>query len=183
MTRIVGGVAHRLLLGVTLVLVGLGAFSVGVLAASLTVQSGTEVGHGSTESGFAITWWAQSGVSVDQVPSPAPSAVNGSAATPTLLTGLNSSYAVGAVKAGDAAVRWDFQLKSPPILTEFELTISVLNLTGTVATTLTVYLETPATSPVGTVLVSLFLDNGVGVTGFRAASQLSQQCSAFGTCP
>jgi hypothetical protein len=174
---------HRLVLVAAVIAVGFSAFSAGVLAASLTIHSSLEMGRGSTESGTAITWWSQSGVSMDQIPFPAPSVVNATAATPTLLTGTNTSYALGVVRANDSAVRWDFQLKGPPILTEFELTFSVQNLTGSSLTTLTVYLETPLTAPSGTVLVSLFFDNGAGVTGFRAASQLSQQCSAFGACP
>ena len=36
---------------------------------------------------------------------------------------------------------------------------------------------------VGIVLISLFLDAGTGGAGFQSASQVSQQCGSFGTCP
>lgn len=174
---------RRIALVAVVVALGLGAFTSGVVAASLTIHSGPEMARGSTESGTAITWWAQTAVSMEQIPFPVPATANATGAAPTLLTGANTSYVLGAAVPNDTAVRWDFQLKSPPLLTEFELTFSVLNLTGSSATTMTVYLETPSTAPAGTVLVSLYLDNGAGVTGFRSASQVSQQCSAFGSCP
>lgn len=173
----------RLVAAVLVALVGIGAFAAGAVAASLTIQSGAESGKGATESGTAITWWAQTDVDLEQIPSPAPATANASAATPTLLIGGNTSYSVGTVTANDSAIRWDFQMRAPPVLTEFEITVSVLNLSAAGPTILTVYLETPAAPSSGTVLISLFLDNGAGVTGFRSASQLSQQCMAFGSCP
>lgn len=165
------------------VALGVVAFLAGALAGSLSIGSGLESGKGATEVGNAITWWGETAVTLTLIPSPVPATANASAATPTLLTTANTSYAVGAVKANDSAIRWDFQLKAPPVLTEFEITVTVLNLTAASAATFTVFLETPATAPTGTVLVSLFVDNGAGTTGFQAVSQLSQQCTAFGTCP
>ncbi|MCI4335714.1 MAG: hypothetical protein L3K17_00745 [Thermoplasmata archaeon] len=176
---------HRRRMFVALLVVGLGiaGFSGGVIGAALTVKSGTETADGAAETGAAITWWSQTAISLATIPSPAPGVANASETTPTLLTGSNASYVFVTAKANDSALRWDFQLKTPPVLTEFELTVTILNLSASTPTSVTVYLETPATSPSGTVLVSLYFDQGAGAAGFRNVSQVSQECSAFGTCP
>ena len=159
------------------------------LAGALTVNQGSpESAGGNYEATNAISWWSQAGVGLTTVPSTLPASLTGTtAAAPQTLAASATSYLLNTGTAGDLAHYFRMtEAAGAPASTEVELTFSVSTGAAPTVTQVTVYIETPATSPVSATNFTFVYDLGSAATAsivLNSVQQVSQVCSAVGTCP
>ncbi len=158
------------------------------LAAGLTVTNGSgENGSGTYHSATNNpTWWTESSVGVATVPTGTTSLTATTPAAPSVLTAGASTYAVNTPTAGNVGHFWKItEATGAPINNELELSFTVSTGAGPTITTVTVYIETQATSPGSNVLFTFYFDVGSGSTGpvVNNVQAIWLQCSAVGTCP
>jgi len=178
-------VTRRTLLGGTLIAMLLltGGW---VASAAFTVTQGTtETGGGSYHSTSAIAFWTETSVGVTTVPGVAPAVLSTAVTPPTTLAGTATTYAINTPTGGDLAHYWKFtESAGAAVNTEVELAFTVS--TGAGITAVTSYVETQATAPGAAIVFSLLYDLGSpsgGTITLNSVTEVSQQCSAVGTCP
>jgi hypothetical protein len=165
------------------------AFGFGyAMAASLTISSGaSENGGGVYHATDSIAWWSETSVGLGTVASGL-TQLSGTAGSPTVLAATNQSYAVNAPTAGDVSHVFHLQeaASGVPANTEIEMVFSISTGSVPTVTTLTVYLETQAAPPGAVHTFTLVYDLGSAASGsivLNDVQQISEQCSAVGTCP
>jgi hypothetical protein len=171
------------LLGVAVVLL----VSVGIVSASFVLQSNS--GHaGGVENGSVfLKNWQQTGALSSATPAPVPALVGLTASAPTRLPAAAASFGLDAGVNGHQALEWTFS-ESVGILVnqEIEVSFNVQYSIGATAhtTTVTAYLESQAATIGAPLSFNFYWDTGAatGIT-FTTESEISQACSAVGTCP
>lgn len=170
------------------VALGITAFlTAGGLAASLTVAS-TTGGAGGVQDGSAfMIHWQQNGVASAAIPNPVPGAASQAVVTPTRLPGAGLSFRLNAAVVGHQAVEWSFtESVGMPVNQEVEIAFAVQYSVGGVSHSGggMVYLESQAAAIGAAVTYNFYWDSGAaaGIT-FGAETEISQACSAVGTCP
>jgi hypothetical protein len=167
--------------------VALITFGAGYAFAALSVTNGTETGGGNYVNTAALTWWTLSANpgAVGVVPAAVPASVSTTVTIPTVLPAAGTNYMVNTGTAGHIAQLMKFTEATTAVAnTEIE-TLIVVN-TGTGTTTVTMYVETQSTIP-GTAQTFVFYidvgDASAATVTINYAEQISQPCSAVGTCP
>ncbi len=158
------------------------------LAASFTVTQGPAInGGGEYHATNSIAWWTEASAGVAVIQTPVPATLSATAATPTVLAGAATSYAVLAATANDVGQYWKFtEATTATVNTELEIAFTVSTGATPVVTTSIVYVETQAAAPGAAITFTIFYDLGSPATAtitLNSVSELSQQCSAVGTCP
>lgn len=156
-------------------------------AVSLRITSSTETSVGLVSPTDFLAHWQQTGSLAAVTIAPLPPRLSLAVATPTRLPGVAANRGVNFGVAGHLALEWTFQESAgTPVNVEIEIAFTVHYLVGATATTFarTVYVETQAASPTAAITFSIFWDSGhaTGVT-FVSQVEISQVCSAVGTCP
>ncbi len=165
-----------------------------VFGTGYAIAAGLTVTNGSAENGSGVyhtatnnpTWWTESSVGVGTVPPGTTSLTASTAAAPGVLTVGATTYGANTVTAGDVGHFWKItEASGAPINSELELSFTVSTGAGPTITTVTVYIETQATSPGSNVLFTFYDDVGSGSTGpvVNNVQAIWLQCSAVGTCP
>lgn len=162
-------------------IVAMVTFGVGYAVAAATVTTTTETANGNYVNTAGPAGWSLLSPAVAFVPSSGLSAASTVVGTPTVFT-TSASYSVGTVTAGDVGQVFKFsETASAPASTELEITFTVSAASVTVTT---VYVETQATPTANT--MAFYVDVGSAASTsvtINYAGQVSQQCSAVGTCP
>ncbi len=158
-----------------------------VMAASFAVTQGpTETGAGVYHGTAALTYWTEASAGVT-TQTGTPTALSTTAATPTVLAATGTSYSINAPTVNDITHYWKFtEATTAPASTEVEMQISVSTGTVPTVTTVVVYVETQTTVPGTAQTFVLYYDLGSPATAtitLNSVTQVSQQCSAVGTCP
>ncbi len=158
------------------------------LASSFTVSQGSSInGGGVYHATNSIAWWNEASAGVAVVQTPLPAALSTTATAPTVLAGAAATYAVNTAVANDVAQYWKFtESTGAAAATELEIAFTVSTGATPTVTTQIVYVETQATSPTGALTFTIEYDLGSPATAtitLNSVSQLSQECSAVGTCP
>lgn len=158
----------------------------GVVAALVITAGTTEQASGGYEGSTSLTYWALDGTFADTMHAPLPGFVSGVARFPTVLHAA-ASYRINPATAGHLAVRWNFtEGTAAPVNTELEIIFTIAyGITGA-TNTVTVYVETQGTAPANPIVFQFFYDAGTGApasVAVQAFTQVSQQCTAVGTCP
>ncbi|MCI4342004.1 MAG: hypothetical protein L3K11_06525 [Thermoplasmata archaeon] len=179
-------VPRRLVFSVVSLL--LAVFSIGFVIGSITINSGTETGNGNYTGATALNYWSESSVGLAGAPGALPSALSQSVAAPTVLAGASASYGVNTQTAGDTEQFFKFaETSAAPVNTEVEVVFTVNTGAGAGSTTtVTVFVETQSSAPGSTLTFTLYYDLGSAASAnliLNNAQQVSQQCSAVGTCP
>jgi hypothetical protein len=158
-----------------------------VAAASLRFIASPETASGEGNMGQFLAYWEQVGTAAASTPNPLPPVLSAAMAAPTVLPGASAALLVDTGVHRDVALTWTFQetVGAAPN-TELELNFQVQYLLVGVPTVFstTVYLETQAAAIGAPLTFTIYWDSGVasGVT-FQSQLELSQACSAVGTCP
>jgi aryl-phospho-beta-D-glucosidase BglC (GH1 family) len=157
------------------------------IAASFTVTSGPALaGSGEYHATTSIAWWSETDVGVSVQPTALPTTASATVGSPTVLV-AGTSYGVNAAVANDVAQYWKFsEATTVSVNTELEVSFTVSTGAGPTITTLTVYIETQAVAPGAAVTFGFYYDLGNAVTTtitLNSVTEISQQCSAVGTCP
>jgi len=158
------------------------------MAAAFTVTNGnTESGGGAFHGTTSLTYWSETSVGVGSEPSALPTVLSTTVATPTVLAGAASNYAVNTPAATDVVHFWKFtEGAGAPASTELELQFTVSTGAGPTITQVTSYVETQATSPAGALVFTIYYDLGSPATGtitLNSVTEISQSCTSVGTCP
>jgi hypothetical protein len=160
-----------------------------VMAASFTVTVGnTENGGGTYHATSSLTYWTEASVGVATQPGTLPTALSTTLATPTVLAGAATNYAVNPPALNDLAHYWKFtEAVTAPINTELELAFTVSTGAGPTITAVTVYVETQGAAIGTPITFALYYDLGSPSSGtitLNAVTEISQQCQVAGTtCP
>ena len=170
---------------VVVVLVLAGSAFVGALTFRITASG--ETANGVRTSTEFLTHWQQTGSQSGNVPFVVPAGLSTIAAAPTRLGAGSTRYMANAGVAGDIAVVWVFsETVGMAVNTEIELGFVAHYLVGTTATSVstTLYVETQAAAIGATNAYTIYYDTGqtTGVT-YETQFEISQVCSAVGTCP
>lgn len=158
-----------------------------VAAASLRIVSSSESFGGQESPTSYLADWEETGAAPSTTPTPVPTELSATMAAPTRLATAATSYVVNDGTAGHTALAWSFT-QATGLATNLELELSfTLHWTnaGTAETgSVTVYVETQAAAIGAALAFTLFFDAGAA-TGIVFVSQyeLTQSCSAVGTCP
>ncbi len=158
-----------------------------VAAASLRIGSSTESFGGQESPTSYLADWEETGAGPSATPAPVPAELSASMAAPTRLASVATSYLVNAGTADHTALAWSFT-QATGLATNLELELAfTLHWTndGTAETgSVTVYVETQAAAIGAALAFTLYFDAGAA-TGIVFVSQyeLTQSCSAVGTCP
>jgi hypothetical protein len=159
----------------------------GVATALTITASSTEYGTGAYESGTSLTYWTLDGTFADTMHAPLPGRASGAAGFPTVLPAAAQSYRINGATSGDLAVRWNFtESTAAHVNTEIEITFTITYGVTGATSTITVYVETQGTAPTNPVVFQFYFDAGTATPGsvaIQAFTQVSEQCSAVGTCP
>jgi hypothetical protein len=158
-----------------------------VMAASFAVTQGPqEIGSGVYHGTAALTYWTESAAGVG-TQTATPTVLSTTAATPTVLPAAGTNYGVNAPVINDIEHYWKFtEATTAPASTEIEMQISVSTGAVPVVTSVIVYVETQATIPGTAQTFVLYYDLGSPATAtitLNSVTQVSEQCSAVGTCP
>ncbi len=158
------------------------------LAASFTVTNGPGInGGGNYEATNAITFWTEASAGVAIIQTPVPATLSATITAPTVLAGAATTYSVNAATANDVGQFWKFtEAGGATASTELEIAFTVSTGTGPTVTTVIAYVETQTAPPAGATTFTIFYDLGSpagGTITLNSVSELSQQCSAVGTCP
>ncbi len=164
-------------------------FGAGYAFAALSVTTGTETGAGNYVGTAGIAWWSLSATNpgaVQTVPTALPTVLSTTVGTPTVLAGVATNYLIGAGTAGNIAQVLKFsETAAAPASTELEIFVSFNTGAGAGTTTsTTVYVQTQVAP--GAIVFTMFIDVGNAAAGtitINFTEQISQQCSAVGTCP
>jgi hypothetical protein len=160
---------------------------VALASAAYVIQSNAGAASGVQNGSAFLTHWQQTGVQSTTTPTPAPTAASTVAGTPTRLPGAGASYRLNPATPGDPAVEWVFT-ESTGIGTDLEVEVAYnvqYTLNGVAETASgTVYLESQATALAANLVFDLYWDSGA-TTGVALGieSEISQACSAVGSCP
>lgn len=167
------------LVGIVGAYAGAASFSIGLGVP----QTGAGIYHATAQ----LTYWTETDVGVGPQPAVLPATLSAAVATPTVLAAAGINYGINAAVANDVTHFWKFQeAVGAPDNTELELQFTVS--TGAVAifTTVTVYVETQAATPGAVQTFVLYYDLGSPASGtitLNSVTEISQVCSAVGTCP
>ncbi len=158
------------------------------VAASFSVSLGsTETGAGTYHPTTALTYFAEVDAGVAIVPTPAPTTLSTTVGTPTVLPATATNYGVNTATAGDVGQFWKFtEATTAPVSTELVLRFSVSTGAGPTITQVTAYVETQAVAPGSALTFVLYFDLGAvsgGTITLNSVLEITQQCSAVGTCP
>lgn len=164
------------------------------IGAGWTVAASFSIGLGSTETGSGayhpttqLTYFAEVDSGVGVVPAPAPTTLSTTVGAPTVLPAAATNYGVNTATAGDVGQFWKFtEATTAPVNTELVLRFSVSTGAGPTVTTVTAYVETQATAPGSAITFVLYFDLGAVSAGsitLNNVLEITQQCSAVGTCP
>jgi hypothetical protein len=158
-----------------------------VMAASFAVSQGpTEIGSGVYHGTASLTYWTESTAGVT-TQAGTPPVLSTTIGTPTVLPAAGTSYGVNAPTLNDVTHYWKFtEATTAPVSTEIELQISVSTGVVPAVTTVIVYVETQATIPGTAQTFVLYYDLGSAATAtitLNSVTQISEACSAVGTCP
>lgn len=167
--------------------IAVAALATGIATAAFVIQTGSG-GAGGVQTGSQfLMHWQQTGVISATTPNPAPARASVTVTAPTRLPAGSTSYSLDAAVAGDQSVEWVFsETTGIAANEEIEVALEITYTVGAVAhaVTVQVYFESQATALDATLTFDLYWDSGVatGVT-FGSETQISQACSAVGTCP
>ena len=158
------------------------------LAASFTITQGPAInGGGVYHATNAIAWWTEASAGVAIVQTPVPAQLSATVGTPTVLGGASASYTINVATANDVGQYWRFtEATTATVNTEIEIAFTVSTGAVPVVTTTIAYLETQAAAPGAALTFTLYYDLGspaAGTITLNSVAELSQQCSAVGTCP
>jgi hypothetical protein len=158
------------------------------LAVALTITNGaSETGGGVYHATNNLAYWTESTVGINSQPSPVPSTLSSTVGTPTVLAGAATTYAINAPGAGNVVHFFKFsEATTAPINTELEIQFTVSTGAGPTITLVTVYVETQAAAIASAITFTLNYDlgsAGAGTITLNNVMQVSQVCSAVGTCP
>ena len=156
--------------------------------AAFTITNGPALsGSGTYHGTAAIAWWTETDAGVGIQPAVLPATVSGVVTAPTVLAGAAANYGVNAAVANDVAQYWKFSEATTAALnTELELGFTVSTGAGPTVTTLTVFVETQAGAPGAAITFTFYYDLGSpagGTITLNSVTEISQLCSAVGTCP
>jgi hypothetical protein len=159
----------------------------GLVSASFVIQSGNGGASGVQNQTAFLTHWQQTSVVGSVTPNPAPATLSLSSAAPTRLPGGSRSYTLDAAAAGNTALEWTFsETVGIQVNQELEIAVTVNYTLAAVSHTavVTVFVESQAAAPRGTLTFNAYWDSGVatGIT-FTSESEISQACAAVGSCP
>lgn len=163
------------------------AFLAGYAVAATTVSNSSTQSNGNYVSDSSISWWttATPPSSVTFVPTTVPTSVSTTAGTPSVLPATASNYEVGSGVAGDIAQTLKItEGTGATASTEVEIVFVIS--TGAATTTTVGYIETQSTIPGTAQTFVFYLDAGSAASAsvtINYVAQISQQCSAVGTCP
>lgn len=167
--------------------VALITFGAGYAFAAISVTNGTLTGGGNYVGNAALAYWSLSAgnpTAIGVVPSAVPGSVSVTVGTPTVLPATATSYMVNTGTAGDIAQVLKYtETTAAPLNTEIEVTITV-SAASVISTT--VYVETQATALGANTVFTFYVDVGsasAATVTVSYAEQISQVCSAVGTCP
>jgi hypothetical protein len=157
------------------------------MAASFTITNGTtETGTGAYHTTAGLTYFAETAVGIGSQPAGL-TTLSATVATPTVLAAAATTYAINAPTAADVVHFWKFtEAAGAPAATEIELQFTVSTGAGPTVTAITAFVETQAASPGAAVVFTLNYDLGSAAAGtiqLNSVLEISQQCSAVGTCP
>ncbi len=170
----------------------LGVLAVAALATGLALAVGAEFSSGATETGGGayvseapLAFWEWHETALTAVPDPAPALVSVTEAEPTRLALFGGSYAINAPTAGQTAVAWTFdETTAAPRSTELVLTFA--NGLSGATTPISVYVETGARAPAGTLAFVFYWDAGTFAPAgldIETMQATTEQCAAIGNCP
>lgn len=162
------------------------SFASGSAIAVVTIAPSSPSENGTYLGGSNLNYWTQAGLDeVGTIPLGVGS-LSSTVASPTTLAASATNYGVGTATGGHTFVRWNLtEAASAPHATEIEITFTINLQSPSVATSVTVYVETQTAGVSSPVTYALFYDSG-GMTApvlVNQVQELSQQCSALGTCP
>ncbi len=157
-------------------------------AASFSIGLGiTQTGNGTYHATSQLAYWTETDVGVAAQPVALPPTLSTLVGAPTVLAGAGTSYAINPAVAGDVTHFWKFQeATGAPASTEIELQFQVS--TGVVVSIslVTVYVETQAVVPGSAQTFTLYYDLGspaAGTITLNSVTEISQACTAVGSCP
>jgi hypothetical protein len=158
-----------------------------VMAASFAVTQGpVETGSGVYHATAALTYWTESVAGVT-TQTATPAVLSTTVGTPTVLPAAGISYAINTPTVNDVTHYWKFtEATTAPASTELEVSISVSTGTPATVTNVVVYIETQVTIPATAQTFTLYYDLGSPATAtitLNSVTQISEACSAVGTCP
>ncbi len=163
------------------------AFVGGWAMAAIVVTNGSESGAGNYTSANNLAYWTQASVGLSSVPNPVPATLSQTVATPTVLAAVATSYAINAPTIGDLQHFFKFtEATGAPANTEVEIIFTISTGGGPTITTVNIFIETQAAPPGTATTFTLEYDLGNPAAGsitLNSVQQVSQQCSAVGTCP
>ncbi len=158
-----------------------------VMAASFAVTQGPiETGSGVYHGTAALTYWTEAAAGVS-TQGGTPTTLSTTVGTPTVLPAAGTSYGVNTAVLNDITHYWKFtEATSAPPSTEIELQISVSTGVVPAVTTVVAFVETQATIPGTPQTFVLYFDLGSAATAtitLNSVTQISEACTAVGTCP
>lgn len=159
--------------------------SVGGMA--LQISNSTETWVGVQAPAQFLTHWQQVGSETGVIPTLVPVLWSGVAGSPSRLPRTSGTARIDTVTAGDVAMVWVFHETAGIVpSTEIEISFQVQYQVGSASASrsTTVYIETQARAPAGTVTYTIYWDTGQrnGVT-FVNQLEVAQACVAIGSCP
>lgn len=163
------------------------ALAAGTAAAGFVVLHGTGSATGVQNGSVFLTDWQQTGVLPGATPNPVPLLVGLTVTAPVRLPAATTALVLDAAVAGHEALEWSFsESVGMPSNKEVEIAFSLHYDVGVAvhSVTLTAFVETQAVAITAALTFTLYWDSGAttGVS-FTAEEQISQACSAVGTCP
>ncbi len=173
---------------VTLATVASACALVGVASAvSFHVGSSLERVGGTASTTEFLSHWQFVSTAPSTTPFPTPRVWSATVATPTRLARLSTTYLLNRGAFGDTGADWVFnETVGISASTELEVAFSVTYVVAGVthSFTTTAYVETQARALVATLTFTVLWDSGAA-TALTVVSQteLTQVCSALGTCP
>jgi hypothetical protein len=161
--------------------------AVGMVSAVFVITTSTGAIRGQSNGSTYLTHWQQTAVSSAATPNPLPAAVSLTVATPTRLAGVSASLRLDPADAAHQAVEWTFtESVGVPVNQEIEVAFAIEYTAGAVShsVAVTAFLESQAAAIGGALTFNIYWDAGAaaGIT-FESESEISQACTAIGSCP
>jgi hypothetical protein len=160
---------------------------VGIATAAYVIQSNSGAAGGVQNGSAFLSHWQQTAVVSTTTPARVPAALSTTVGAPTRLPATSTPYRVDAATAGDPAAEWVFvESTGIGLNLEIEVEYTVQYTLGAVAHTAsgTVYLESQAAAPGADLTFELYWDSGsAAAIELVTESEISQACSAVGSCP
>jgi hypothetical protein len=159
----------------------------GVGGVALKITHSTETLAGIQAPADFLAHWQQVGSEAGTTPAPTPRLWSTTVGAPTRLNRFALTDRIDAATVGDLALVWVFnETVGIATATEIEIHFQIQYLLGTTANTasITVYVETQRGALAGPLSFTVYWDSGhaTGVT-FVDQLEVTQSCSAIGTCP